>query len=199
MKSATIIHTENKFKEDSSGVSWEMSPRPSGTSLLNLSGDLKPGWLGRLSSNLSNSKISILNGTARKHSPLRWEASFEIVADPGSVDTLKELNPLPAVSETAERVTSPPLKLSNYKIEYSTRHEGSIYTEISGADCIGFLYGVLRVFSFYSLFPTELEISTKGTKALDKFWLKGIGASAPDKDDIAELNRRLFTMLSDKA
>lgn len=183
----------------STGVSWGLSPKPSGTSVLNLSGDLKPGWLGRLSSNLSSSKISILNGTARKHSPLRWEASFEVVPDPGSAVTFKDFNPLAAVSETAERAVTPSLKLSDYQLEYSTCHGGSIYAEISGADCLGFLYGILRIFSFYSLFPTELEISTKGTKARDKFWLKGIGASAPEKDDIAELNRRLFTMLSDKA
>lgn len=199
MKSATIIHTESTYKGDSSGVSWEMSPRPSGTNVLSLSGDLKPGWLGRLSANLSSNNISILNGAALKHSPLRWDASFEVAAEPDSPVTFAEFNPLPAVTGTTERVEGPPLKLSDYQVEYSTRHGGSIYTEIAGADCIGFLYGVLRIFSFYSLFPTELEISTKGKTALDRFWLKGIGASAPEKDDIAELNRRLFTMLSDKA
>lgn len=179
-------------------MSWEMSPRPSGSNVLSLSGDLKPGWLGRLSSNLSSNNISILNGTALKHSPLRWDASFEVAAEPGSPVTFTEFNPLPAVSGTTERAAAPPLKLSDYQLEFSTRHGGSIYTEIAGADCIGFLYGVLRIFSFYSLFPTELEISTKGKTALDRFWLKGIGASAPDNEDLSALNRRLFTMLSDK-
>jgi hypothetical protein len=76
----------------------------------------------------------------------------------------------------------PPLKISDFQIERSTRHGGSIYTEISGKDSIGFLYGMLRIFSFYSLFPTELEISTKGMIAADRFWLKGIGASVPTKE-----------------
>jgi len=197
--SKATVHTESICKEHSTGVNWDISPHPSGTGVLNLSGDLKPGWLGRLSSNLSSNKINILNGTALKHSPLHWNASFEVATEPGSPVTFQEFNPLPAVSGTTERVANPPLKLSDYQVEYSTRHGGSIYTEISGADCIGFLYGVLRVFSFYSLFPTELEISTKGKTALDRFWLKGIGASVPERDDISVLNRSLFTMLSEKA
>lgn len=197
--SKSIVITEHSRKGHNTGISWAMSSRPSGTCDLNLSGDLKPGWLGRLSSNLSSSNISILNGAARKHSPLHWEASFEVGPEAGATVTLNDFNPLAAVTEATERIAPPSLKLSDYQLEYSTRHGGSIYTEISGADCIGFLYGVLRIFSFYSLFPTELEISTKGKTALDRFWLKGIGAAAPEKEDMAELNRRLFMMLSDKS
>jgi hypothetical protein len=197
MKSSkAAFHSENICKGESAGVIWNMSPRPSGTSLLSLSGDLKPGWLGTLSSNLSSNKISILNGAAMKHSPLHWDSSFEVAIEPGSPVKFTEFNPLPALTETTERAAGSPLELTDYQIEYSTRHKGSIYTEISGADCIGFLYEVLRIFSFYSLFPTELDISTKGKKALDRFWLKGIGASVPEKDDISALNRRLLTMLS---
>lgn len=191
------VRSENSVTPDTPGVLWNISPLPSGTGKLNLSGDLKPGWLGRLSSNLSSNKINILNGTALKHSPLHWDASFKVETKHGF--TFKEFNPLTAVTETTERAAGPPLNLSDFQVEYSTRHGGSIYTEISGADCIGFLYGVLRVFSFYSLFPTELEISTRGKTAHDRFWLKGIGASVPEKDDIAALNRRLFMMLPGKA
>lgn len=194
---AAIIRPERFYKTGSAGVTWEISPLPSGTSVLNLSGDLKPGWLGRLSSNLSSDNINILKGTALKHSPLHWDASFEVETNNGF--DFKEFNPLPAITGATEGVAGPSLNVTDYQVENSTRHGGSIYTEISGADCIGFLYGVLRIFSFYSLFPTELEISTKGKTALDRFWLKGIGASTPEKDDISALNRRLFTMLSGKA
>jgi hypothetical protein len=155
----TAVPAENPIKTDSTGVSWDISPLPSGAGVLKLSGDLKPGWLGRLSSSLTSNKISILNGAALKHSPLRWDASFEVESIHGFA--FKEFNPLPAVTGTAEQIACPPLKLSDYQVEYSTRHGGSIYTEISGADCIGFLYGVLRMFSFYSLFPTELEYATR--------------------------------------
>jgi hypothetical protein len=95
---------------------------------------------------------------------------------------------------SAEQVYLPPPQISDFKIEYSPLHRGSLYVEISGKDCIGFLSGILSVFSFYSLFPTELEISTKGKIASDRFWLKGIGASAPVKDDMVVLNERLEMM-----
>jgi len=78
-----------------------------------------------------------------------------------------------------------------------TRHGGSLYAEISGKDCIGFLYGMLRMFSFYSLFPTELEISTKGMVVHDRFWLKGIGSAAPSDDDLKALHERLHQTFGD--
>lgn len=193
----TTVPAENPLKTDCTGISWDISPLPSGTGVLKLAGDLKPGWLGRLSSSLTSNKISILNGAALKHSPLRWDASFEVESVYGCA--FKGFNPLPAVTGTAVQIACPPLTLSDYQVEYSTRHGGSIYTEISGADCIGFLYGVLKLFSFYSLFPTELELSTQGKTASDRFWLKGIGASVPVKDDISALDRKLFSMLTGKA
>jgi hypothetical protein len=193
------IRPEHFYKTDSSGITWEISPLASGTGMLNLSGDLKPGWLGRLSSNLSHNNFNILSGNAVKCSPLRWDASFEVESSHDSLDSFMGFDPLPAVTSSPERVPSPTLKLSDFHIEHSTLHGGSIYTEISGKDCIGFLYGVLRVFSFYSLFPTELKISTNGMAAFDRFWLKGIGASVPGKEDISSLHDRLNSMLPGNA
>lgn len=187
------------LKPDSTGIYWDMGISPSGTDLLKLSGDLKPGWLGRLSSHLSHKKINILTGSARKSAPLCWDASFEIEPAHKHLNPFREFDPLPAIIGPVVQVDLPPLKISDFQIEHSTRHGGSLYTEISGKDCIGFLYGMLRVFSFYSLFPTELEISTKGMIASDRFWLKGIGASVPEKDDMTALHERLTIMLAGKS
>jgi len=176
-----------------------MAPSPSGGGILKLTGDMKPGWLGRLSSHLSYEKINIIGGAARKSSPLCWDASFEIESVHSCSDPFKDFNPLPAVTGSAVRIDLPPLRISDFQIERSTRHGGSIYTEISGKDCIGFLYGMLRIFSFYSLFPTELEISTKGIVAYDRFWLKGIGSSVPAKDDMKSLHERMTTMLTGRS
>jgi hypothetical protein len=201
MKEAPMTSTEpsvrstTSHKSDSHGICWDISPLPSGTGTLKLSGDLKPGWLGRLSSNLTNNNINIINGSARKCAPLAWEAAFE-VDSPG---LFTGFDPLPAVAAPAERVVAPALTISNFNIEYTPRHDGSIYVEISGKDCIGFLYGVMRIFSFYSLFPAELEVSTRGKTAHDKFWLKGIGSSAPERDDMTLLHNRLLMMLPGKA
>lgn len=189
------VHSTKPSETDSSGVSWDISASSSGSSILKISGDLKPGWLGRLSSNLSHHKINLKNGSARKCSSLCWEASFEIEARDGISNSLKEFNPLPSITAFDTRVEIPPLLISDFRIERSTRHGGSIYAEISGKDCLGFLYAMLRTFSFYSLFPTELEISTKGMTANDRFWLKGIGASVPAPEDMSSLYERFQTML----
>ena len=182
---------------DSARVLWNLSPSPSGASILTLHGDLKPGWLGRLSSHLSYNMISMTSGSARKSGSLCWDASFEIDVKYSDRDKLKEFDPLCAVMAANDLTILPTLKISDFQVERSTRHGGSVYVEICGKDCIGFLYRVLRVFSFYSLFPIELEISTSGALANDRFWLKGIGSAVPAKEDMTALYERLVMMLEE--
>lgn len=181
---------------DSSGVVWELTLSPSGAGMLKLSGDLKPGWLGKLSSYLSHQKINIIRGSATKSSPLCWDASLEVEEKHKNIVPFNGFNPLPAVMGSAVHVDLPLLSLTNFTLEQCSMHGGSLYTEITGKDCLGFLYGILRIFSFYSLFPTELEISTSGMLAQDRFWLKGIGASVPAKEDMTSLHERLTMMLA---
>ncbi|MDD2308448.1 MAG: hypothetical protein PHH91_02585 [Desulfuromonadaceae bacterium] len=196
-KGITMTSTETIFRRvaftgaDPGDISWDMSTSTSGAAILSIHGNLKPGWLGRLSSYLSLNAINMISGSARKCGSLCWDASFEIEAKSALPNPLKGFNPLPAIMAFDARVVIPQLKISDFVIEHSTRHGGSLYAEISGKDCIGFLYGMLRMFSFYSLFPTELEISTKGTVVHDRFWLKGIGSAAPSDDDLKALHERL--------
>lgn len=180
---------------DTTGILWEMTAQPSGTSLLKLSGDLKPGWLGKLSSYLSEEKINIIRGNGQKCGPLCWDTTFEIEKDRRSIDRHNGFDPLPALLASPKQTQIPPIRISDLILEPSTEHGGCIYAEISGKDCIGFLYGILRNFSFYSLFPTKLEISTQGNTAFDRFWLKGVGASIPAKEDVAALYDRLKSIL----
>jgi hypothetical protein len=186
----------SKSLPSDSRIKWDLASSPTGDGILRLTGDLKPGWLGKLSSHLSHQKINIIRGTARKSGPLCWESSFEIEGAAGPSGALKGFDPLPALTGPAAQVDIPLLTISDFRIERSPQHGGSLYTEITGRDCIGFLYGMLRVFSFYSLFPTELEIATKGNTAHDRFWLKGIGASVPTNEDMNTLQERLNMMRS---
>lgn len=202
-KVVTMVSTEPTIRPvtdsgaDSADVYWELSTSPYGANILKIHGNLKPGWLGRLSSYLSLNTINTISGTARKSSLLCWEASFEIEARSAKPNALKGFNPLPAIMAVDTRAAIPPLKISDFLIEHSTRHGGSLYTEISGKDCIGFLYGMLRIFSFYSLFPAELDISTKGVVVYDRFWLKGIGSAVPSNDDLKALYERLQQTFED--
>lgn len=193
----TLFRPAPSAGADPGDIFWEMSTSSSGADMLNISGNLKPGWLGRLSSYLSLNTINMISGSARKCGSLRWDAAFEIEAKSTLPNPLKGFNPLPAIMAFDARAVISPLKISDFVIEYSTRHGGSLYVEISGKDCIGFLYGMLRMFSFYSLFPTELEISTKGTVVHDRFWLKGIGSAAPSDEDLKALHERLSQAFGD--
>jgi len=177
------------------GINWEITESPSGSRVLKVSGDLKPGWLGRLATHLSAEKINILGGAARKISPLRWDSVFEIACS-SQLDNISHFNPLPAVMSagSAQQPYLPPPGITGFSVERSADHGGCLYVEIGGRDCIGFLSGILSVFSFYSLFPIEMELSTVENIASDRFWLKGIGASVPIDDDIAVLSQRLESM-----
>ncbi len=190
----SVVYPAKSFEIDSKGIVWDLATSPSGTGTLKLSGDLKPGWLGRLSSHLSHQKINIRWGTARKCGSLSWVASFEIEDRYNHSDPFRGFDPLPAVIGPDEHLELPTLNISDFQVERSTLNGGCIYTEISGKDCIGFLFGILRIFSFYSLFPTELEISTKGMIVFDRFWLKGIGASVPTSDNLTALNERIMVL-----
>jgi hypothetical protein len=174
------------------GTKWEIAPNGSETSMLKLNGDLKPGWLGRLSSYLSVEKINIVKGTASKCSSLSWDANFEIEKDSRPIECDLDFNPLTAFSaEFTHGTAVPALKVSNILIKRSSRHGGSVYVEISAKDCLGFLHSILSIFSFYSLFPTELEVNTKANTVFDQFWLKGIGFSNPSDEDMESLKERL--------
>ena len=188
--SGTYVTARNS-DTDTSGILWEIAPQDNSSSLLKISGDLRPGWLGRLSSYMAIERINIIRANAWKCGLLCWEASFEIDKGQRPIDTSSGFNPLQALKAANNHSGIQPLAISKVKIERSKRHGGSIYTEIAGKDCVGFLYSILAIFSLSSLFPTELEISTKFHTVLDQFWLKGIGFSAPSDEDMTSLQERL--------
>jgi hypothetical protein len=175
-----------------SGISWEITPNDRVTSTFKLSGNLKPGWLGPLSSYMSQEKINIVKGTACKCSAICWDGLFEIEKGFRPIEIGIDFNPIKAFNEFSGRHAGElSSKISNMSIKRSTRHGGSVYVEITGEDCIGFLSSIMGIFSFCSLFPTELEVTTKGHAVFDQFWLKGIGLSIPTDEDITLLHERL--------
>ncbi len=190
------MHNALHYKDTtSSGISWEIVPHDSTSSHLKLSGDLKPGWLGKLFMFLSSEEINVVKGNAWKCSTLGWESCFEIEKNLRPIVS-SGFNPMMAFNAIYKRGTdSQLLKISELKIKRSSHHGGSIYVEISGKDHIGFLNSILSVFSFYSLFPTELEITTTGHIASDQFWLKGIANSVPSDEDIKLLTERFNRFL----
>lgn len=160
---------------------------------LDVWGYLPPGWLGRLASGLSHSRIGIVRGKARKATAVTWNSSFQIErageADPLAVDYL---------ALASGRMEVPPgssLVLHDYVLERSRNVEGTLYAEVSGPDRIGFLVSILKIFSFYSLFPVEMLVETEGGRVFDRFWLKGIGGSVPTPESCRLLKESLDALL----
>jgi len=157
---------------------------------LKLWGRLRPGWSGSLAEGLSQGRVSIVSGFARKLGAMRWLAELELEARPGASDPLGldylELanRPLPSGWRTT-------IALDRYTLERSPKHGGSLYLELEGRDAVGFLGALLMRFAFLSLFPEEMRVETREGRAHDRFWLTGIGRSAPTEDARASLDAML--------
>jgi UTP:GlnB (protein PII) uridylyltransferase len=83
------------------------------------------------------------------------------------------------------------LLLDDYLLERSTRCEGSLYLEVSGPDRIGLLSSLLNTFSLYALFPAEMLVETQKKRVFDRFWLKGLGGTAPSAEATAAIRERM--------
>lgn len=161
---------------------------------LELRGYLKPGWSGRLAGRLADEKISVLRGTGRKISAINWEARLELEMPP-LLKMPEQLDYLAMVCDPlSARPELPGIVLDKVSVKPDERHAGSLLVDLSGPDRLGFLASLLRVFSFYALFPVEMEIETLGDVASNRFWLKGIGSLTPTADDHANLHAALCDM-----
>jgi len=174
---------------------FNLTHKPAGTGTLEIWGALTPGWLGSLATGLADIGVGILQGDAYKATPSIWSATFEIQTAPGG----KDLEAVDFLALTTKRV--PPasaldLALTEYSLRPDEIDADAVYVEISGHDRTGFLSGILKQFSLFSLFPTKLVIDTKDGLVFDRFWIKGIGASKPSADGIASVRRSLDGLIS---
>lgn len=154
---------------------WVVTPHTSGRHELKLWGKFPPRWLANLTAALSANEISVQCGYANKLSPTVWQGTFELVPANGQVlPAHLDYNQLAHHDDPAP----PPALISLDKILVETR-EDALFVEVRGADSVGFLMSMLKLFTFYSLYPAEVSIDTPHGCVLDRFWLKGLGGSTP--------------------
>jgi len=178
------------------GKGLEYAIKPLGeTALLELSGVLSSGWAGSLASALTQRDISIVRGSAVKTSVLKWTAQFEIKPRTARPESLASLDVPSLFGKSADYTSAPAISLMEYHLEVSPRHGGSLYARIAGADKIGFLVGILRQLSYFSLFPVEMKLETEGATVSDHFWLKRIGNAPPTSEDVTNIQESLFGLL----
>lgn len=175
----------------------EYAIRPQGeTALLELDGALSSGWAGCLASALTQQDISIIRGSAVKTSALKWSAQFVIRPLAARPEELVSLDVASIFGKPADYRSAPVISLKDYQLEVSSRHGCSLYTRIVGTDKIGFLVGILRQLSYFSLFPVEMKLETEGTTASDHFWLKRVGNVPPTSEDISNIQESLFGLMA---
>jgi hypothetical protein len=193
----TSLQTGSARHHASPAKNLEYAIRPlDGVALLELNGTLPSGWAGCLASALAQQDIGIIRGSAIKTSVLKWAAEFEIEPRRARPEDLVSLD-VPAIfGKPVDYRSAPSISLAEYRLEVSPRHNGSLYAMIVGADKTGFLVGILRQLSYFSLFPVEMKLETQGLTASDHFWLKRIGNLPPGAEDIANIQESLFGLVT---
>lgn len=154
---------------------WVITPLPNGRHELKLWGKFPPRWLANLTGALSARQISVQCGYANKLSPTVWQGTFELVPTAGQGlpvhldynELAQHDNPTPSAAA---------IILDRFLAE---KRSDAIFVEVRGADSVGFLMSMLKLFTFYSLYPAEVSIDTPQGRVLDRFWLQGLGGSTP--------------------
>jgi hypothetical protein len=153
---------------------WVEVPLPGGKFELKLWGKFPPRWLANLTSGLAAKGITIHKGYANKLSPTVWQGTFELsrpeAHQPGQLDYV-------ALAQEGEKsVTAAAIQLEQVVVKLG---DDALFVEIKGDDSVGFLMTLLKTFAFCSLYPAEVSIDTPHGRVHDRFWLKGLGGSAP--------------------
>ncbi|PLX96675.1 MAG: hypothetical protein C0621_01550 [Desulfuromonas sp.] len=151
---------------------------------LKLQGKFAPRWLANLTSGLSTRNISINRGSAMKMTHTLWEGNFEIV----SPDDPSRLDILALTGNERNTPKAPEIRLQRFHLE---ARRDDLYVEVEGSDTLGFLVALFNRFTFFSLFPSEVRIDTFSDQAQDRFWLKGLGGSAPSPESCDGLRLEL--------
>lgn len=155
----------------------QVAESPGGRLQVRVSGLLYAGWSSRLASALASRRISVVSGRGARRAGNVWDVELLLepldkAVDAWALDYLRlarDGKP-PAEADTGNLV------LDSFTL---TRTSDELIVDIEAVDRLGFLDTILRVFAFYSLFPRELRIETRGQKVRDQFRLQGLAGSAP--------------------
>lgn len=148
---------------------------------LTIKGFMAPGWTGRLTAALARHEIDIVRGKAEKVTLTAWHSNFELKSAPYAKDPLDIDYIALASKEPSHNRSADSIALLEYALEPCSRHEGSLYIEVTGVDRLGFLGDLLDHFSMRCLFPIKMSVETVAEMAVDRFWLRGIGGSVPSE------------------
>lgn len=181
----------NALESPLSSTPWTLTPLGHDRHKLMLWGKLPPRWLANLTGALSTAGISVQRGRAGKLSPTVWQGTFELLA-PSSA--LRGLDFMALAQAPPPAATAAALSLDRIALSL----EGdALRVELSGADSVGFLMNLLKLFAYYSLYPAEVQIETPQGRVHDIFQLKGLAGSVPTAAILQTLQKELEKSLID--
>jgi hypothetical protein len=154
-----------------------LQPRGAGAFSLRLEGMFPDGWCGRLSLGLSQARLGIVRGFARRVDGGAWVSELHVVAqdglsDPRAVDALAL-----AMAEAAPGPPAP-ITLDSYYIDASPESGPYVFLEVRGPDRIGFLGSLLERVARVGLLPEQMSVETWAGQARDTFYLRPARAGA---------------------
>jgi hypothetical protein len=157
---------------------------------LRLWGRFPSGWAGGLSLGLSERKLTIVRGFARKVVQGHWIAELELrplpgAPDPGGIDFVELALSAPDPGPRA------PLRLHSSFVDRSPDRGGMLFLEVRGEDRVGFLGSLLEGLTAVSLSVEEMRIETQGGIAFDTFQLRGLAGLMPSEVTRLTLSRWL--------
>lgn len=171
---------------------------PNGYELI-MNGPQAPGWVGRLATGLARQRTGIIRGEAEKVTASAWRSRFELKSAPFAPNPLTFDYAALAAAETPLPSAGQKIALLDFSMHSSTQGDGTLTVEVTGLDRLGFLGDLLDHFSMRCLFPVKMTIETVAEKAVDRFWLRGIGGSRPSESITAAIRENLERLLVDKA
>lgn len=176
----------------------ETSPAETGSALhplggsryeLALRGKFPPRWLSNLTGGLAGRGINVIRGDASKLSASLWQGVFELSAPPGA--RLEQVDFMGLTSDGVETTAESALRLDRLSV---VPGRDDLLVEIEGPDSVGFLSRLLKLFAFYSLFPSEVHIDTPAGRVHDRFRLKGLGGTPPSETSRQGLEAALMKL-----
>lgn len=164
-----------------------------------MSGYQSPGWVGRLAAGVAQHRIGIVRGEAEKVSASSWLSRFELRSAPFAGNPFTLDYATLAATELPRQATATKIALLGFTIQQNIDSDGTLQVEVTGVDRLGFLGDLLDYFSMRCLFPVKMTIETEAAKAVDRFYLRGVGGSRPSDSITAALRENLERLLVHKA
>ena len=169
-----------------------LQPRGGGSFSLRLEGAFPDGWCGRLSLGLSQARLSIVRGFARRVDGAGWVSELHVIAQDGLADP-RHLDALGLAMAEAAPAPPAPITLDSYYIDASPESGPYVFLEVRGPDRVGFLGSLLERLGRVGLVPEQMSVETWAGQARDTFYLRPVrgGARVRSEEAARELENLL--------